>query len=415
MAFDGYTLVVAYRPTRHGGFNAYLMDMDGRTVNEWDADVSRIWPDLGDTALAGLESSMDIHGAHLYDNGDVVLDIGAVGTAKLDRCSNVQWAVRAPTHHHVEPLPDGGILTPSTIHRTARPPGQLFAAVGPAGYYMDDTILRIGPDGRPQQEKSVIEILLQGGWASALISGPGGGKAFAEDDPLHVNDVEMLPPELAPAFPMFAAGDVMISVRNLNTVFVADPADWTVKWLMTGPFVGQHDPDFLPNGHIMLYDNRLTGVTPRLGNTRLLEIDPLTRAIVWSFEGTGDQVFYAHSRGEQQLLPNGNILIVDPHGGRLLEIAPAAGNRTVWEWVNLVGVGEVGLVTDVQRVARDALTWVGKPCDGPADDMPVAQVDLRPCGHAMSLGVARHGRSAEWPSLRYLALVIAIAYRITRS
>jgi hypothetical protein len=142
---------------------------------------------------------------------------------------------------------------------------------------------------------------------------------------------------------------------------------------MTGPFVGQHDPDFLPNGHIMLYDNRLTGAVPRLGNTRLLEIDPVSRAIVWSFEGTGDQVFYAHSRGEHQLLPNGNILLVDPHGGRLLEIAPAAGNRTVWEWVNLLGQGEVGLITGVQRVARDALPWVGTPCSV-GESMPVAQI-----------------------------------------
>ena len=147
---------------------------------------------------------------------------------------------------------------------------------------------------------------------------------------------------------------------------------------MTGPFVGQHDPDFLPNGHIMVYDNRLTGVTPRLGNTRLLEIDPLTRAIVWSFEGKGDQVFYAQARGEHQLLPNGNILLVDPHGGRLLEIAPAAGNRTVWEWVNLLGDGAVGLVTNVQRVARDALPWVGQPCNGPAPETPVAQGDHGP-------------------------------------
>ena len=183
LAFTGYTLVVAHRPTRHGGFNAYLLDMDGRTVNEWDADVSRIWPDLAETALIGPASSMDIHGAHLYDNGDVVLDIGGGRYRRLDRCSNVQWALRAPTHHHVEPLPDGGILTPSTIYRTARPPEQLFAAVGPAGYYMDDTILRIGPDGRPREEKSVIDILLQGGWASALISGPGRRKGVRRGRP----------------------------------------------------------------------------------------------------------------------------------------------------------------------------------------------------------------------------------------
>jgi hypothetical protein len=183
---------------------------------------------------------------------------------------------------------------------------------------------------------------------------------------LHVNDVERLTPKVAPAFPMFAAGDLLISVRHLNTVFVADPATWAIKWLMTGPFVGQHDPDFLPNGHILLYDNRVTGLTPKLGNSRLLEIDPATRAIVWSFEGTGDQTFYAHSRGEQQALPNGNILFVDPYAGRLLEIAPAAGNRTVWEWVNLIAPGEVGLITDVERVPQSALPWVGSACEKPA-------------------------------------------------
>jgi len=41
----------------------------------------------------------------------------------------------------------------------------------------------------------------------------------------------------------------------------------------------------------------------------------------------------------------------------------------------MLGDGEVGLVTDVQRVARGALTWVGEPCDGPAEDTPMAQVD----------------------------------------
>ena len=164
---------------------------------------------------------------------------------------------------------------------------------------------------------------------------------------------------------MFAAGDLLISVRHLNTIFVADPLSWRIKWLMTGPFVGQHDPDFLPNGHILLYDNRLSGETPKLGNSRLVEIDPLTKSVVWTFEGEGETAFYAHSRGEQQMLPNGDILYVDPYRGRVLEIAPKAGNRLVWEWVNVIQPGLVGLGSDVQRVARDAVDWLGQPCDVP--------------------------------------------------
>ena len=84
--------------------------------------------------------------------------------------------------------------------------------------------------------------------------------------------------------------------------------------------------------------------------------------VVWSYEGEGEQAFYNESRGEQERLPNGNILVSDAHHGRVFEIAPAAGNRTVWEWINLVEPGYAGLVTDVQRVTRDAVPWLGQPC-----------------------------------------------------
>ena len=362
LAFPGYTLVSAYRPSSHQGFNNYLLGMDGKIVHEWTADVDRIWPNLKEEPAFVWDGSLDIHGAHLFDNGDIIIDVGALGTVRLDRCSNVRWAIRRPTHHHVEALPDGGVLTPSTIHRTKRLPEQVYADVGPSGYFMDDTILRLDADGKPVEERSVIDMLLQSGWASALIAGPGAGKVFSDDDPMHVNDVERLPAEIAPAFPMFAAGDLLISVRHLNTIFVADPSTWQVKWLMTGPFVGQHDPDFLPNGKILLYDNRLSGEKPKLGNSRLLEIDPQTKSVVWTFEGEGETAFYAHSRGEQQMLPNGNILYVDPYRGRILEIAPKAGNRLVWEWVNLIAPHQVGLVTDIERFPLDQLPWVGSAC-----------------------------------------------------
>jgi hypothetical protein len=118
----------------------------------------------------------------------------------------------------------------------------------------------------------------------------------------------------------------------------------------------------MPDGTVLLYDNRITGPTPRFGNSRLIKIDPATKQIVWTFEGEGEQAFYAKSRGEQQLLPNGNILLTDPHGGRLLEIAPSAGNRTVWEWRNVVTPGLAGLITDVQRVPEAAASWLNQPC-----------------------------------------------------
>jgi hypothetical protein len=74
---------------------------------------------------------------------------------------------------------------------------------------------------------------------------------------------------------MFRAGAVLLSLRNLNTLLVADQRTWRVKWAMTGPFLGQHDPDFLPNERGSV---RLLGREKRWG--------------VWSTsEGRGRSVF----------------------------------------------------------------------------------------------------------------------------
>ena len=250
-----------------------------------------------------------IHGAFLYPNGDILVNMVGAGTVKLDRCSNVLWTVDRPTHHHVEPLPDGGAIILSKIQQTDEQADRPFIGIGPSGFYDDDTLLEVGPDGEVRHEEfghrhSVPQRL---GVRAVLAArrgppDPGGGP-----DPHQRRRAAEA--RLAAAFPMFAAGDLLLSLRETNTLLVVDPRTWKAKWAMTGPFLGQHDPDFLPNGRIMVYDNRITGKKPRFGNTRLLEIDPSTKSVVWEFEGTPEQQFYAESRGQQQLLPNGNILI----------------------------------------------------------------------------------------------------------
>ena len=51
------------------------------------------------------------------------------------------------------------------------------------------------------------------------------GKRLADNALLHVNMIAELSPALAPAFPEFAAGDMVISVRDHNLIFLVDPRD----------------------------------------------------------------------------------------------------------------------------------------------------------------------------------------------
>ncbi len=359
-AFDGYTFVTAFTGER---FEALLLAMDGTIVRRWHVSPQRVWPEPDHVDVVPDDWEASWHGALMTPEGEVFVSVGGAGTVKLDRCSNVVWDVPRRTHHDIDLLPNGELLIASLYEIRERRPDRPRIYPGPDGYYYDETILRVAPDGTILEEFSLIDSILASNRFELLVSGPGSSASVRANDPLHNNTVEMLRPEMADAFPLFEAGDIMVSMRNINTIAVLDGDTKLIKWSLTGPFLGQHDPDFLPNGHILLYDNRITGGSPTFGNTRIIEIDPLTHRIVWQWEGEGPYAFYSESRGEQAPLPNGNLLAVDSHGGRVFEIDRATGD-IVWEWVNLAEPGWVMMVVDAERYPPEQVRFLDQPCPG---------------------------------------------------
>jgi len=94
-------------------------------------------------------------------------------------------------------------------------------------------------------------------------------------------------------------------------------------WAARGPWSAQHDPTFLDNGHLLLFDNY---GSPQ--GSRVLEYDPQTQAFPWSYPGENGTPFYSEVRGMCQRLPNGNTLIVNSVGGEFFEVTP--GQEVVW-------------------------------------------------------------------------------------
>ncbi len=358
-AQPGLTFLTAYRD---GRFGAYLIDMEGRIRHRWTVDPESVWRAAGYAQAPMPDVDVSIHGARLLTDGSAILNLAGAALVKLDRCSNIRWATAAGFHHSVETLADGGLIVPGRVERREPLPELPYVKPARTGSFKEDTLVFLDGDGRLERQVSLLSILARSDAHALLSAGPGSGWEIRDRDPLHLNEIEPLPEALAAAFPMFRAGDLLISMRNLNTIAVLDGSSLRLKWWKTGPFFGQHDPEFLPNGHIAVFDNRIRGLHHGLGYSRLLEIDPLTGRITWQYRGTDADPFYSYIGGKIQWLENGDLLVAEPQGGRVFEITRTQPPRIVWEYVNEVEPGTVGMVFDALRYPQAQLSFLGRPC-----------------------------------------------------
>jgi hypothetical protein len=175
--------------------------------------------------------------------------------------------------------------------------------------------------------------------ASALSNSVSG-------DSLHLNDVETFPADLEEGF--FSHGDVLISLRNINTVLVYDPATLRIKFMKVGEFVRQHDPDFVDGNTIMLFDNNNIGPASFGQQSRIVLLDAPSGKVSVLYEGDDEFPFYTPIMGKQQALADNHLIITDSVNGRGFEID--ANGKVVWEYINIVADGVVGIVEEVERI-----------------------------------------------------------------
>ena len=159
-------------------------------------------------------------------------------------------------------------------------------------------------------------------------------------DPYHENDVEPLPASFAKQFPQFLPGDLLVSIRNANLVFVMNPQSHKVKWWRMGMAIWQHDPDWLSDGSISVFDNGRG-----IGTSRIIKIDPKIMTMNTILAG-GKYNFSSDYRGKHQVLPDGSILVSSTFQGRFFEVSPSG--EIVFELINFAA-GETDKVLQVSE------------------------------------------------------------------
>lgn len=341
-----------------GENQARLIERDGTVVRAWSLDYFEHFPDPA-ARPCDLRGPLfvDTHGALVTPRGELVFNYEYCGTLKLDACGEVIWALDRNGHHSVVRAERGGYwLLGRKEWLASEAPDRFppFSTPATDATILEDTIVRIGEDGEVLDEISIPEVMRANGLEALLTANGEDFNAFAvtRTELVHANKVAELASAVADSYPLFAAGDLAISMRELNLVMVIDPETETVKWHQTGPWLRQHDPEFRPDGRLSIFNNNVYRSayiadqtvlsTPR--KTNIIAIDPVTRRTEVLFGERPGQEMLSVIRGQHELLADDGILITEFDAGRVLEVA--ADGRIVWEYVNRYDDDFVGEVSN---------------------------------------------------------------------
>jgi Arylsulfotransferase (ASST) len=330
-----------------------LIRRDGSLVARWPLAFSEIVTDTRHIPHPpATDWNVDIHGALILPDGSVVFNFEGGGLVKLDRCGKVVWTVAKGAHHSVERAEGGGYWVPSSryVEEEATPRFPPFKAP-----YREDTILKISDDGQVLLETSLIELLYRNNMEALLTANT---EWLREDEITHLNKVAELSTEMARDFPMFAPGDLLLSIRGLNAVLVVDLDAQRVKWWSIGPWIRQHDPEFKAGGTISVFNNnaypgiaatgdpfgRFDPSLPRVSN--IIEMDPATNEHRITYGGVNGQEMLTVIRGKHELTARGGLLITEFEGGRVFETD--RNGRIVWQFINRYDESDVAEITEAR-------------------------------------------------------------------
>jgi len=334
----GQTGVVAHDTARtQPGANLYvsghdpeaiLMDNGGRVLHRWEYPFEQAFPDRSTTVETGF-----FRRVALLENGDLIALYQGGGLVRIDRQSKPLWSAGHGFYNDFSVDADGRI---AAIGKSARevPNSQ------PQAFYLEDFIQWLDADGKPDGRASLLAAF-QNSEFSELLQPLG-----ATGDILHSNTITLLDGSSADRSPIFAAGNYLVSLREVDVIGILDPSGTEVLWAQKGPWDAQHEPVVLEGGKILVFDNQ--GAE---GTTRIYEFDPLTGGVTWDYRGPEGRPLDSPEAGSVQRLANGNTLITESEQGRALEV-DEEGN-IVWEFVSPHRAGEQGeLVATLFEVVR---------------------------------------------------------------
>lgn len=286
-------------------WGAVLIDANGSVKNTWRLSTDEL----------ELSTEPDIrkimYGVDILPDGSMIFlmqELGG-GIVKVDYCGNTLWELSGSFHHTVSITEDGSFWTFEGAQGDFDPVLTLVDTnTGTVVRRIDMTDVRAA-----NRHIHIFDLQRQ-------------PNVF---DAVHGNDIDPLPRHLAPEFPNFEPGDLLVSFRTINLVFVLDPDTLEIKWWRVGAWDRQHDPDWNRGGYFSVFSNNERGVGE---HSNIVAIDPGSYEHRILIDGSKFD-FYSGINGMHQITDRGTILVTSSTQGRVFEVDQKG--EIVFEFLNV--------------------------------------------------------------------------------
>ncbi len=303
-----------------------LLDIpNGRIIREWNPDSKEITrrsynPDNPNTFSKGADINYE-HPVLLKDSS-IVFSTG-YSTVRIDAKSAIVWVNNTiNAHHSVELNSKGNIYVPGNAAQASKHKFLPENFEEYATNLKDDLIVELDVEtGKVISSKSVLSILEENGLEYLAYQ---NGTMIT--DPIHLNDIQ---PALSDGL-FWAKDDLLLSCRNLSTLFIYRPSTNKIVWFKKGPWYAQHDPHFLETDKIVVFGNDviLNYAKNRIFKNSYHFINDTNEIYVYDF--TTDSVSKPYTmllqkekiktptQGNCTILANGDIFVEETDRGRII-------------------------------------------------------------------------------------------------
>jgi outer membrane protein assembly factor BamB len=280
-----------------------LLDLEGKELHRWETP-----------AVDERQGGVSI--AKLLPGGDLIVNRADRNVARIDFEGNTVWSVDGVYHHDLAVEADESVWV--MVER------KLDLPETKRGRILDHGVAHISKDGKPLETLWFSDSLAQANQPryAKILNKPR--KRRGRGDVLHANAVEILQSDGPNG--LWKKGDILSSIRNFNLVVILQRDTGKLLWEWgSGKLQHQHSPVMTADNKVLVFDNGY-----RRHSSKLVEIDPATNEVVWTYEGTPDNPFYSGTRGTVESLPSGNVFVGSSNDGRMFE-ANREG-EIVWEY-----------------------------------------------------------------------------------